>query len=110
MKTPFLIFSLFALFTSCSHNCGSSDTCGNRSATNSNDQDSDWQITTRVKAALMADNSLSVSSRIVSVETTNGVVTLTGTVSSKEEYNHIERKVKSISGVRKVNNQLTINT
>jgi len=109
MKTILLLASLFA-FASCSNN---PNTNNNRANTRTNtpcadDQDSDWKITTRVKSALMSDGSISGSARMVSVETNDGVVTLTGSVASADESRYIERKVKSMNGVRSVDNQLTI--
>lgn len=56
----------------------------------------------------MSDSSLSGSGKLVSVETNDGVVTLTGTVPSKDESRYIERKVKAMDGVKRVDNQLTI--
>ena len=110
MKT-ILIASLIILFASCNSNDrdrGTHSRTDYQCARDSKDQDPDWQITARVKTALMSDNSLAASSRFVSVETTNGIVTLTGTVPSKEQSHAIERKARAISGVCKVNNQLTI--
>ncbi len=56
----------------------------------------------------MSESNLSASARFVSVTTNDGVVTLTGTVPTREDSRHIERKVKGVSGVRRVDNQLTI--
>jgi osmotically-inducible protein OsmY len=70
--------------------------------------DADWKVTAAVKKAFMTDSDLSMSARFVSVSTDNGTVTLTGSVSSKEESRKLERRAKSVSGVRSVNNQLTI--
>jgi len=83
---------------------------------NNNDQDyndgshtnADWQITMNVKRAIMSDGNLSSVGRFISVSTTDRVVTLTGTVQNKEESRMIERAAKNTSGVRSVNNQLTI--
>ena len=117
MKKEFLLVPLLFFFASWSQNNGTYD---NRSGPNSNSdyqdqpsrsyeaQDADRQITDRVKTTLMNDSNLSTASRFIDVETYNCVVTLTGDVSSKEISNAIERKVKTIKGVRKVNNQLTI--
>lgn len=74
-----------------------------------NDSDySDSGITYRVKQALVTDGSLAAGSRFVSVSTTNGVVTLSGTVANSSEMSAIVRKVKGVNGVRSVNNQMTI--
>ena len=68
----------------------------------------DWQITMGVKKAIMSDSNLSVSARFVSVSTSDGVVTLTGTVRSKEESRMIERAANNVTGVKSVNNELEI--
>ncbi len=72
-------------------------------------QSSDWEVTARVKKAIMMDNSLSTSARFVSVETNDGVVTLTGSVPTKEDSRRIERMVKDVQGVKRVKNELTMN-
>lgn len=68
----------------------------------------DWEITLKVKEALLADSELSASNRFISVATTNGVVTLTGTVTSKVQMKKIVKKVKSVPGVVRVDNELTV--
>ena len=75
---------------------------------NQNDQNPDWQVTMRVKKAIMGDNTLSAKSRMVSVSTNNGVVTLTGNVMSYDESNRIEQIVRNIPGVMDVDNQITV--
>lgn len=71
-------------------------------------QPADWEITANVKKNLMMDSSLSSHARIISVTTNNGVVSLTGTVASKEESEKVIGIVKNVSGVKSVDNQLTI--
>lgn len=71
-------------------------------------QTADWAITAKVKAAIMADLLVSAKSKIVTVNTTNGVVTLSGGVSTQEEKERIEQTAMGIHGVKKVNNQLTV--
>ena len=72
------------------------------------EQSADWAITTKVKAAILADGSLSAKAKMVTVNTTNGVVTLSGGVPTKEDKDRIEQIAKGIQGVTKVNNQLTV--
>ncbi len=55
----------------------------------------------------MADGSLSASSRLVSITTNNGVVTISGNVASKADMRRIVRLAKEVNGVRKVDNQMT---
>jgi hyperosmotically inducible protein len=116
MKKLLLIASLCVLFGACNRKDHPQDSdlntdyrCPRNSSYSDNEENPDWQITTRVKTAIATDGGVSGSARFVSVKTDDGVVTLTGTVSSKEESRYIERKVRSVSGVRQVNNQLTIN-
>lgn len=91
--------------------------CGGNSSTNNSvriaqsqadTQSSDWQITLNVKEALLSDGNLSAGNRFISVSTTNGVVTLTGGVSSEDQMNEIVKIVKGVPGVVSVDNQLTI--
>ncbi len=66
----------------------------------------DTAITTAVKAALLADP---VSSGLkVHVDTSNAVVTLTGTISSDEEKTRAEDVAKATAGVSSVVNNLTV--
>lgn len=68
----------------------------------------DLQISMKIKSVVMSDSNLSAAARFVSVSTQDGVVTLTGTVSSENDSHMLESKVKSITGVKEVNNQLMI--
>lgn len=111
MKTLCMLASLAVIFASCTNaNNGMNPPNSNSSYNNqnSNGYNSDSRVTSRVNDALNNDNDLSQYSQNVNVDTTNGVVTLTGSVPSKDVSNSIERKVKSVDGVRKVNNQLMI--
>ena len=64
----------------------------------------DAATTSEVKAKLLADDI--VPSRKVKVETTDGVVTLTGTVESKAQVERAERLAKAMDGVKSVENDL----
>ncbi len=66
----------------------------------------DTTITTGVKAKL-ANNQVSSLSR-VEVETVNGVVHLTGIVKSSEDKAQAARVASSVDGVKRVDNDLTI--
>lgn len=63
-------------------------------------------ITTSVKAKLLADSD--ISSFDISVDTTGGVVTLTGTVDTQDQKNKAESIAKTVDGVTSVKNQLKI--
>lgn len=67
---------------------------------------SDTWITTKAKLALIADNR--TSGFATDVVTQDQVVTLSGKVDSNEAKNAAEGVVKSIEGVKSVNNQLQV--
>lgn len=104
VKKILFIPAICILCASCSGNSNDYSNGNNQMQS----QPSDWDITANVKKTLVADNSLSSSARMISVTTNNGVVTLTGTVASKEESRRVVRMVKNVSGVKSVDNQLTI--
>ena len=64
----------------------------------------DTAITSEVKAKLLADDI--VPSRNVKVETTDGVVQLSGTVDSQAQSDRAESIAKAIDGVKSVKNDL----
>lgn len=66
----------------------------------------DTGITTAVKTKLLADPAS--SGLKIHVDTTNGVVTLTGTVSTDDEKARAEAVTKETSGVSSVVNSLTV--
>lgn len=66
----------------------------------------DATISTRVKTALL--NEPGVSFTKVDVETDHGVVTLTGTVGSKEEEQKVIAVSRGVKGVRDVKSSLQI--
>ncbi|ARP85927.1 BON domain-containing protein [Bordetella genomosp. 9] len=67
---------------------------------------SDAVITTKVKAAIVADKSLSALD--VAVETNNGVVTLTGTVPSAAQSDTATHVARGVEGVKQVKNELKV--
>jgi hyperosmotically inducible periplasmic protein len=66
----------------------------------------DTAITTAVKTKFAADDTVSASS--ISVETTNGVVHLSGTVKSKAEADKAIQIAKKVDGVKKVKSALVV--
>jgi hyperosmotically inducible periplasmic protein len=106
MKKLLLIPTLCLVCAAC---CGKSS-CGssNNDQVQSQETTSDWAITTKVKAEILADTSLSASARFVSVSTTDGVVTLTGSVPTREDRERIYRITRKVNGVKKIDNQITI--
>src|SRR5271155_5094843 len=101
MKKLLLIPTLCLLCVAC---CGNGCNSGVQSEQNS----SDWSITAKVKSEILADTSISASARFVSVSTTNGVVTLTGTVPTRDDRDRIVKITKNVQGVMRVDNQITI--
>jgi hyperosmotically inducible protein len=71
----------------------------------------DTAITAKVKGTyvrdkLFGDKAISVMG--VSVETTNGIVYLTGTVETQEQADNAVKLAKSVHGVKKVNSKLEV--
>lgn len=66
----------------------------------------DTATTSEIKAKLLADDI--VPSRNVKVETTNGVVQLSGMVKSQAQSERAESIAKAIDGVKSVKNDLTV--
>jgi len=87
--------------------CSSGKSCSSSGVQTQHDS-ADWELTTKVKTSIMSDTSISASARFVSVNTTNGVVTLTGTVPSKKDMDRIVKLAKNVDGVKRVDNQMTV--
>lgn len=71
----------------------------------------DTAITAKVKGIYMREKLFSekdISMTGVSVETTNGVVYLTGSVKTQAEVNNAIKLAKSIQGVKKVESKLNV--
>ena len=66
----------------------------------------DSVITTRVKAAILGEDTLKVSE--INVETYKGVVQLSGFVSSRADQSTAEKVTKSVGGVKSVKNDIRI--
>jgi hypothetical protein len=66
----------------------------------------DATITTKVKAALLADSQLKATQ--VSVQTNQGVVQLGGTVDSKGQESEAVHTANTVDGVKQVNDQINI--
>ena len=65
----------------------------------------DAAVTARVKSMLLADNQ--VKGTKIDVDTSNGVVTLQGNVSSPSEKTRAEQLAQQVEGVKEVRNNLT---
>lgn len=66
----------------------------------------DGAVTTKVKAALMAEPD--VKSFDIKVETKGGDVTLSGEVDNQAQIDHAVEVARKVEGVKNVTNQLTI--
>lgn len=67
--------------------------------------DDSW-ITTKVKSEMIANND--VAARNISVNTTKGVVTLTGTAATAQEANKAAEIARGIEGVKAVENDIRV--
>ena len=65
----------------------------------------DAGITAKIKAKILADNITGTT-----VDTTDGVVTLTGSVGNDEEKAKAEKHAKDTEGVKSVKNELVVRT
>ena len=63
----------------------------------------DASITAKIKAKLLADSITGTT-----IDTTNGVVTLTGSVGNDEEKAKAEKHAKETEGVKSVKNELAV--
>jgi osmotically-inducible protein OsmY len=68
----------------------------------------DRTLTQRIRQAVVADDSLSMTAHNVKIITVNGVVTLRGPVNSAKEKATIDAKAQQIAGATKVKSQLEI--
>ena len=70
------------------------------------DEANDMALTTKVQAALARDQDTSGAADAIHVQTTGGVVTLTGDVAAQAIAEHAQGGVARLSGVRDVVNDL----
>lgn len=71
----------------------------------------DAAITTEIKSKLIAEKlfgDVPVSAITVHVDTKNGVVHLTGTAKNKDQVSNVEKVAKTVKGVDKVVNDVTV--
>lgn len=66
----------------------------------------DTEITAKIKAAFLAESGLKTLQ--ISVDTVNGVVTLSGSVGKRSQSDMAKAMAGAVSGVSKVNNQLVV--
>ncbi len=70
--------------------------------------EADRTITQQIRQAVMSDGALTTNAKNIKIITINGVVTLRGPVASSQEKDAIARKVNSVQGIIRVDNQLEI--
>lgn len=75
---------------------------------NQSENEADRTITQKLRQALMDDDALSTNAKNIKIITINGVITLRGPVNNDNEKASIDKKAKSISGVKNVDNQIEI--
>lgn len=66
----------------------------------------DSMITTKVKAAIIAEPALSAVD--IKVNTTDGVVTLSGTITAPEKADRAIQLAHTVDGVKAINNELVV--
>jgi osmotically-inducible protein OsmY len=68
----------------------------------------DQALAQRVTSSLQADSSLAAVVPNLSVQANNGTITLKGSVNNQQQRSDIESKVRSITGVTQVVNNLEV--
>jgi hyperosmotically inducible periplasmic protein len=68
----------------------------------------DLTLTQKIRQAVMADDSLSMTAHNVKIITVNGVVTLRGPVKTEDERTKIAAKAEQVAGAGKVQNFLEV--
>lgn len=105
MKHLLLIPALCVVCFACTQN-GQGEGAKNPSEANLQD----WELTAQVKTAIITDDTISATARLVSVNSRDGVVTLSGKVPTKEDKDKIGEIVKAVPGVKKVDDQITVSS
>lgn len=95
--TAFLLISVMALFLGCA---------STEKQAGFGESIDDTVITTKVKAAILGDDSLKL--REINVETFKGVVQLSGFVNSQAEIYKAVELARGVNGVRSVENSIQI--
>ena len=77
-------------------------------ASDQSENEADRKITQQIRQAVTKDDSLSTGAQNVTIVTRDGKVTLRGTVESDSEKQKIAAAAKKVSGVKNVDNLLTV--
>lgn len=109
-KFLILLISITALFACEASESGTKSSKKEATATSRDEYktDSERVLIDKVRLALRNDPVLSKSLHNLNFKATGGSITLRGTVNSEQEKNLIESKVKSVSGIREVDNQIIV--
>jgi osmotically-inducible protein OsmY len=86
----------------------SSSEKGAPTASDQSEKEADRKITQQIRQAVTKDDSLSTSAHNVKIITQDGKVTLRGTVKNDSEKKKIADKAKQVSGVKNVDNLITV--
>jgi hypothetical protein len=70
--------------------------------------DADRVLAERVQDTLRQDTAVSSAAQQVQIHAKNGEITLQGSVNTQEEKTALENKAQQVTGVSRVNNQLTV--
>jgi hyperosmotically inducible protein len=115
LVTLFFVFAIAACSKSDNSKTGASSTdsrmASNTGAPTASDQpenETDRKIVQGVRQALTSDSSLSTAAQNVTVVSSNGNVTLRGSVKDGSEKQKVQDKAMQVAGVTNVDNQLTV--
>lgn len=70
--------------------------------------DMDMMLTQKIRQAIKADKSLSMSAKNIKITSMNGVVTLQGSVANSQEMSTITQILAKLPGIKSVDNQLVV--
>lgn len=81
---------------------------GEPTADRQSNEQSDLDLTAKIRRSIVSDKSLSVNAHNVKIIAQNGQVTLKGPVRSEAEKNAIEQRASSIAGQPNVKNEIDV--
>jgi hyperosmotically inducible protein len=107
-KKPSYPFALFLMLTLAPATAGVMVAgCGKTISQTARPSTDDLSITTRVKTAILNDATITAQSKI-DVETSNGVVTLSGSVKNADERDRAMAVARKVTGVTDVKSNLQV--
>ncbi len=84
------------------------DRPGEQTADRQSNEQSDLDLTAKIRRSIVSDKSLSVNAHNVKIVAQNGQVTLKGPVQSEAEKKAIEQRASSIAGQPNVKNEIDV--